>query len=145
MPVNVFISYAHRDERLLDSLRRHLKPLERNGLIGSWHDRKIVAGSEWTQAIDHALESADIILLLVSEYFLASDYCFEKEMKRAMARHEAGDARVIGIQRRWGADGQRRGGRNGAAVGHFQSEPSDAGLCRLEPPSVTPSTRFHQR
>lgn len=52
------------------------------GWIGSWHDRKIAAGSEFEEAIDDALESADIILLLVSENFLDSDYCFEKEMKR---------------------------------------------------------------
>ena len=97
MSVNIFNSYSHRDEKLLDSMRRHLKSLERSGLIRSWRDRKIMAGTEWAQALDDALESADITLLLISENFLASDYCFEREMTRAMALHEAGEASVIPV------------------------------------------------
>ena len=75
----------------------HLKILERRKLIASWHDRKILPGDEWAEKIDTNLERAHIILLLVRADFIASDYCYSKEMTRALERHEAGDARVIPI------------------------------------------------
>jgi len=67
------------------------------GLIEAWHDRKIEAGSDWKEQIDKNLEDADIILLLVSADFIASDYCYEKEMTRALERHERNEARVIPV------------------------------------------------
>ncbi|WP_309144804.1 TIR domain-containing protein [Bradyrhizobium sp. CCGB12] len=57
-----------------------------------WHDRRISAGQEFAAEIDRHIETDDIILLLVSADFLASDYCYDIEMTRAMERHEAGDA-----------------------------------------------------
>ncbi|XXU80978.1 toll/interleukin-1 receptor domain-containing protein [Sorangium sp. So ce1151] len=71
--------------------------LKREGLLQSWHDRRIGAGDEWAGQIDRNLDEAEVILLLVSADFLASDYCFDKEMKRALARHDAGQARVIPV------------------------------------------------
>ena len=96
-PLDVFISYSHRDEKLRETLGLHLASLQRQGVIKSWHDRKISAGTEWKQAIDENLNSAEIILLLISENFIASDYCYDLEMERAIARHDAGEARVIPI------------------------------------------------
>jgi hypothetical protein len=95
--IAVFFSYAHEDEVLRDKLANHLKLLERQGVIQSWHDRQILAGTEWKGQIDGNLEKSQIILLLISSDFLASDYCYDIEMKRAMERHEAGEARVIPI------------------------------------------------
>ena len=95
--IEVFFSYAHEDEKLRDELAKQLKLLERQGVISAWHDRQIVAGSEWGSAIDTHLDSAQVILLLISPDFLASDYCFDIEVKRAMERHEAGEARVIPV------------------------------------------------
>jgi hypothetical protein len=66
-------------------------------VITAWHDRKITAGTEWAGAIDAHLQSAQIILLLVSADFMASAYCYDVEMQRAMARHEAKEARVIPV------------------------------------------------
>jgi len=96
-PLVVFASYSHGDEALHDELAKHLKPLEREGVIRPWHDRKISAGRELWTAIDNVLENADIILLLISPDFVASDYCWSREMKRAMERHESGEARVIPV------------------------------------------------
>ncbi|MEO0349807.1 MAG: SUMF1/EgtB/PvdO family nonheme iron enzyme [Cyanobacteria bacterium P01_A01_bin.15] len=96
-PVDVFISYSHKDEDLKDELYVHLAPLIRQGQIKPWQDRAIEAGAEWEQEIKAQLESAEIILLLITPRFLASDYCFDKEMQRAMARHDAGTARVIPV------------------------------------------------
>ena len=96
-PLEVFYSYSHEDETLRDELAKHLSLLEREGIVHSWHDRKIGAGKELGEEIDAHLEGADLILLLVSPDFMASEYCYGKEVKRAMARHEAGAARVIPI------------------------------------------------
>jgi hypothetical protein len=93
----VFFSYSHKDEALRDQLETHLAQLKNQGLIESWHDRRIVAGSEFGADISAALEDADIILLLVSADFLASSYCYSIEMARAMERHEARAARVIPV------------------------------------------------
>ena len=95
--VEVFFSYSHKDEDLRDELATHLAMLKNQGLIKAWHDREISAGTEWADAIDENLNSADVILLLVSANFLASQYCYDIEMKRAMERHEAGETRVIPI------------------------------------------------
>lgn len=92
-----FISYSHADEELKVQLERHLSLLRRNGLIDIWNDRCILPGSEFAGAIDANLESADIILLLVSHNFIASDYCFEIEMTRALERHQRGEAVVVPI------------------------------------------------
>ena len=96
-PVRVFISYAHKDERFRVALEPHLKLLHRRGLIAPWHDRLIKPGMEWKDMIDANLEQAKIILLLVSADFIASDYCWEIEMKRALERHEKGETRVIPV------------------------------------------------
>jgi hypothetical protein len=96
-PVDVFFSYSHRDEKLRDKLALHLSMLQRQGVIKSWHDRNIGAGTEWAKEIDDKLNAAGIILLLISDHFLASDYCYDLEMQRAMERHEAGEAIVVPI------------------------------------------------
>lgn len=93
----VFYSYAHKDENLRDALAKHLEILRRQGLISAYHDREITAGTEWVGEIDHHLDTAEIILLLISPDFLASDYCYDLELERALERHEAGEATVIPV------------------------------------------------
>jgi hypothetical protein len=93
----LFFSYSHKDEALRDKLEVHLAMLKRQGVIETWHDRRIAAGDEFAGRIGEELERADIILLLVSPDFLASDYCYDIEMARAMERHEAREARVIPV------------------------------------------------
>jgi hypothetical protein len=93
----IFFSYCHRDEELRNELEKHLSILKRQGQIEAWHDRKIEPGTEIDSEIDKHLESANLILLLISPDFLSSDYCYEKEMTRALERHEDGKAKVIPI------------------------------------------------
>lgn len=95
--VRVFISYSHKDDDLRDRLRAHLSQLERDGLVGAWDDRAIPAGGDWAGEIDQRLQQADIILLLVSADFIRSDYCYCKEMMRAIERHQDKDDRAIVI------------------------------------------------
>lgn len=94
---SVFFSYSHLDEEYRDRLEVHLTPLIRQGLIETWHDRRVGAGDEILNEIDVNLEKAEIVLLLISPDFIASDYCYNVEMSRAIERHEAGEARVIPV------------------------------------------------
>lgn len=96
-PLTVFFSYAHEDEALRDKLATHLKSMEREGLITGWSDRQISPGSERDTAIQQQLATAEIILLLISADFIASDYCYDIEIQNAIQRHETGSARVIPI------------------------------------------------
>ncbi|HEY9630210.1 MAG TPA: TIR domain-containing protein [Coleofasciculaceae cyanobacterium] len=96
-PIEVFFSYAHEDESLRNELAKHLKLLERQKVITAWYDRDITAGGEWRQEIERQLNSAQIILLLISADFLASDFCWSVELERAMERQARGEACVIPI------------------------------------------------
>jgi tetratricopeptide (TPR) repeat protein len=103
--ISIFISYSHEDEIYKDKLEKHLSILKRNNIIETWHDRKIIPGEEWDKKIKEELESAQIILLLVSVDFLSSNYCYDIEIKRAVERHEKGQAVLIPIMLRkcdWG-------------------------------------------
>jgi hypothetical protein len=93
----VFFSYSHKDEDLRDRLETHLAMLKNQRLIDAWHDRRIKAGDDFDHSISSYLNDANVILLLVSPDFLASPYCYEIEMTRAMERHNAGEARVIPV------------------------------------------------
>lgn len=95
--LKVFISYSHADETLRQELDKHLASLKHQGIVGIWHDRRISAGQDWANEIDKNLESADIVLLLISADFISSDYCYRKEMNEAMRRHDAGEAVVIPV------------------------------------------------
>jgi hypothetical protein len=97
MPVNIFFCYAHEDEELLNKLKEHLSSLKTNGVIDVWYDRDISAGIEWEQEINNHLNTAQIILLLLSPDFIASDYLYGIEIKRALEREKRGEARVIPI------------------------------------------------
>jgi hypothetical protein len=93
----LFYSYSHKDESLRDQLNTHLVLLERQEVIAAWYDRQIPTGAEWSGEIDRQLESASIILLLISADFLASNYCYDIEMRRAMEMHTSAKATVIPI------------------------------------------------
>lgn len=93
----VFFSYSHKDEALRDELEINLSALKRQGIIETWHDRRIGPGKHIDREIDANLADADIILFLVSPHFIASDYCYDVEIRRAVERHNAGDARVIPV------------------------------------------------
>lgn len=94
---NVFFSYSHKDEVLRDQLETQLAMLKRQGIIETWHDRRIGAGQEIDAAIDEHIDRDEIILLLVSPDFIASNYCYNIEMKRALERHDAKEAIVIPV------------------------------------------------
>jgi DNA polymerase III delta prime subunit len=95
--MKVFISYSHKDEKFREELNTHLSLMKRNGEIETWDDRKIIPGEEWSEEIANSLETADIILLLVSSDFINSDYCFDIEVARAIEKHNEKTAIVIPV------------------------------------------------
>ncbi len=116
---DVFISYSHRDKELRDELEKHLSNLKRQDVISSWYDGNISPGTEWKPQIMAHLNTAHIILLLISADFMASDFCYSTEMTQAIARHKANQARVIPIMLRptdW----------KGAPFAHLKILPTDA-------------------
>lgn len=97
MPATVFMSYSHADEAYRAKIEKQLSTLRRQGIIDVWHDRRIEPGQELHDEIDQHVERASIFLLLVSSDFLDSDYCYEREMTRALERHQAREAVVIPV------------------------------------------------
>ncbi|HEX8266581.1 MAG TPA: tetratricopeptide repeat protein [Pyrinomonadaceae bacterium] len=95
--LKVFLSYAHKDEDIKVELDNHLSALKRSDKISTWNDRELRAGAEWDNTIKAELENADIVLLLISANFIASNYIWNIEIKKAIEKHENGTAVVIPI------------------------------------------------
>lgn len=95
--LRLFISYARQDEELIEQLVEHLVMLRRGGEIVVWHDKEIAVGEEWNDEIDGRLEKANLILLLVSTSFLNSNYCYDREARRALERHVLKEACVLPV------------------------------------------------
>ncbi|GHO96092.1 hypothetical protein KSF_061400 [Reticulibacter mediterranei] len=93
----IFYCYTHSDEPLSRELEKHLKLLQRQGFVSTWHRYQIDTDMKEAEVINRHLNTASVILLLLSVRFLASDFCFSVEIQRAVQRHEAGEARVIPI------------------------------------------------
>ena len=93
----IFISYAHEDEDLKKELDKYLKVLKRSSKVQVWNDRELIGGQEWNETIMSELKKANIILLLISVDFNASDFIWDKELASAMQRHEEGTAHVVPI------------------------------------------------
>jgi TIR domain len=96
-PLEIFFSYTHADEAWRKKIETSLSTLKRQNLIKGWSDRNIFAGNEWEEMINSHLQSAPIILLLISPDFINSDYCYSEELDQAIKLHQAGRARVIPI------------------------------------------------
>ncbi|HEY0426312.1 MAG TPA: toll/interleukin-1 receptor domain-containing protein [Pyrinomonadaceae bacterium] len=97
MSWRVFYSYSHKDAELRDRLGTYLKPLVQQNKISEWHDRKIEPGADWNKEIADGLDTAQMILFLVSADFLASDYCFSVEVDKAMSRLKRGEVKIVPI------------------------------------------------
>ncbi|MHA2219834.1 MAG: toll/interleukin-1 receptor domain-containing protein [Candidatus Hodarchaeales archaeon] len=96
-PIEIFFSYSHADEDLMNKVREQLRIHERLGLIEKWHDREIPAGTDWKDKIDTHLFSSKVILVFLSSNFIDSNYCYDVEMQAALDRHEKGDAILIPV------------------------------------------------
>ena len=97
IPVKIFVSYAHKDDTFRQDMMTHLAVFRRHPAINIWDDKGIDPGEEWDEEIRTELKSADIILLLISANFLASEYIYEVELKEALEKHDRREAVVIPV------------------------------------------------
>ncbi|KYC40226.1 hypothetical protein WA1_27200 [Scytonema hofmannii PCC 7110] len=95
--IEIYFSYSPVDEKLRDELAKHLTSLKREGVIRDWYESKISAGKERAKEIEKYLNSANIILLLISSDFLDSEELWEIEVTQAMEKHNKQEARVIPV------------------------------------------------
>jgi len=94
---NAFISYSKNDKAHLDNFKKFMIALKRSDQLATWDDNDLIPGEEWDERIKTQLREADIIFLLVSQNFIATEYIWDIEIKEALRRHEAGEAVVIPI------------------------------------------------
>ena len=94
--VKIFFSYSRKDKEHRESLDNHLAPLWQSGTIERWYDGEIEAGQDFDAVIVNKLKTSDVILLMISSDYIASDYC-QKEIRIALEQEKAGKARVIPI------------------------------------------------
>src|SRR3954463_2803501 len=93
----VFISYSHADKEWLDRLKRHLKPLVREGHLDCWDDTHIRPGDDWKQEIQNALDTAQVAVLLISADFFASDFIDETELPPLLEAAKANGVRILPV------------------------------------------------
>jgi tetratricopeptide (TPR) repeat protein len=117
--LKILYSYSHKDQDYRDQLERHLSNLKRRYNLQTWFDRQIKAGDNWEAVLEENLNTADLIFLLISPDFMYSDYCYNKEMTRALERHARKEAKVIPII-------VRRVDWKDAPFSHLQILPTDA-------------------
>lgn len=95
--INLFVSYSHNDEDHKDTLEKHLKAISRMLPLNAWSDRSLFAGEMVDEQIFQQLDTADIVVLLMSPDFINSDYCFSIEMERALKRYNDNGNIVIPV------------------------------------------------
>lgn len=93
----LFISYSHQDQVWLDRLKRHLEPLNREGLIDSWDDTRIRPGDDWRQEIQAALDAAKVAVLLISADFFASKFIANNELPPLLAAAEGKGVKILSV------------------------------------------------
>ncbi|MDQ5770466.1 toll/interleukin-1 receptor domain-containing protein [Thiothrix subterranea] len=96
-PIKAFVSYSQKDEKYLTEFSAHMRPLLRLKQVVVWDDRAIDVGDEWEECIYRELDEADIVICLVSSDFIASDFCYEKELDRALDAHRKGQKVVVPV------------------------------------------------
>lgn len=94
-PVKIYCHSVEEDQAFLSLLKKYLIPLQREGLITIQSALDIRPGDVYQDSILRYLNTAHIILILVSPAFLASDHSCGKEMERALKRHTKKEAHVI--------------------------------------------------
>ena len=95
--IDIFIAYAHEDEKILEELKTHLTVLERTQNVTIWYDGLVMPGQEWQATTKEVMQKSQIILLLISADFIASDECYNESMKHALDMHRAGKCTVIPV------------------------------------------------
>lgn len=81
----------------MKELAIYLGALRRQGIFEVWHDQQILPGKDWLHEMETHLMIAQIIVLLISQYFLNSDYCYDMQMAKAVERHKRAEAHLLPV------------------------------------------------
>lgn len=95
--MKTFISYCHADEWLKNEFLAAISSLIKSKKITVWHDRLINPGGVIDKEIDEKLNESELMILMISHDFLASDYCFNIEFKRALERYKDGTMKIVPV------------------------------------------------
>ncbi|WP_131785042.1 toll/interleukin-1 receptor domain-containing protein [Protofrankia symbiont of Coriaria ruscifolia] len=95
--LKIFYSYAHEDEPILAKLHKHLAPLRHEQIVADWYDRELLPGAGWDSEISSRLESADIVIALLSADFVASEYAYGRELRRALELHDRDSLALVPV------------------------------------------------
>lgn len=93
----IFISYSHRDAEWLEEVKVHIKPLERFYGIEEWDDQKLRTSDKWREKISNALNNATIAVLLISPYFVASDFIVNNELQPLLENAEKKGVKIMPV------------------------------------------------
>ncbi len=97
-PGRVFVSYAPEDRAFFEAFEKHLGGLRRAGRIVVWHVGQLVAGTTFAVETRAQLDGADVVVLLVSPDFMASDRCWQDQLRRALDRHARGEVVLVPVR-----------------------------------------------
>lgn len=95
--LKLFISYSHKDDEYRKTLEKTLSILKREKILLTWSDRKLLPGDDWINKISEEIKTCDIFIPLLSQDFIASDYCYDVEMKMALSLHDKGSLLIVPI------------------------------------------------
>jgi internalin A len=98
IPVKVFVSYSHQDEKQLKRLDCILDVLEQQHGLTSWNDKRLLTGDYWDKEIRARLEDMDIFLFIASQHSLVSKYIRDVEIKRALTRKRKGEVEIATVK-----------------------------------------------
>ena len=95
--LNCSISYSHKDIKMRDKFMKHFNCLSRFVDTDLWYDGKIPPGGIIDNEVKENINNSDVIFLLVSPDFITSHYCYEKELKMALKRHNRRECVIIPV------------------------------------------------
>lgn len=98
-PLSAFIVYhaGGQDEKHCQTLEKHLSVLKRLGDLVIRHERLVTPGKDLKSELSQMLDSAHLVILLLTPDFIASNFCYAEQMERAMERHRENRARVVPV------------------------------------------------
>ena len=96
-PLKLFLSYAHEDRDIVAELRKHLAPLRYEQIVTDWYDLELMPGHDWDQDIISQLESSDLVLVVISADFVASNYAYGRELNLSLDLHDQDRVRLLPV------------------------------------------------
>jgi uncharacterized protein (TIGR02145 family) len=86
---DILLVYADEDLQMAQELLDHMKVFERSYAARFFHEAAFEPGVDIEQAYQAAMHKADIVMLLLSADFMASDSCYAR-MLHALGLHQQG-------------------------------------------------------